>query len=108
MVEYFVHLDVKHPPQDLVLATAAIPQDVSMEQVSIAELPSDWRRTPAPLGLAAIGERFVRDCRSAVLIVPSAISPTEFNWLLNPAHPDMSRLAVEPLQDFLYDSRFFR
>jgi RES domain-containing protein len=107
MIEYFVHADPYDPPKDLVVVMAEIPDGISRRVVSLNELPTYWRRTPAPLALAAIGDRFVREGRAAVLIVPSALAPAETNWLANPLHPDFARIRVRPPEAFRYDSRFF-
>ena len=32
-----------------------------------------------------------RDRREPILVVPSALAPDEFNWRLNPDHPDQTR-----------------
>lgn len=107
MIEYFVHLDRDDPPPDLVVATADVPDDVSRVNVSPGSLSATWRQTPAPAELAAIGDRFARKQRDAILVVPSALTPAESNWLLNPDHPDFTRIRIHPPEPFTYDSRFF-
>ena len=107
MVEYFVHLDRDDPPPDLVVASADVPDNVSRVRVSPGNLSTSWRQTPAPVALAAIGDRFARKRRDAILVVPSALAPEESNWLLNPDHPDFTRIQIHPPEPFAYDSRFF-
>ena len=107
MLEYFVHLDRDDPPPDLVVATADVPDDVSRVIVSPGSLSATWRQTPAPVELAAIGDRFARRRRHAILVVPSALTPEESNWLLNPDHPDFARIRIQRPEPFAYDSRFF-
>jgi len=107
MIEYFVHLDRDDPPPDLVVATANVPDDVSRVHVASAKLPVTWRQTPAPAELTAIGDRFARRRGEAILVVPSALAPDEFNWLLNPDHPDFRRVRMHPPEPFSYDTRFF-
>jgi RES domain-containing protein len=107
MVEYFVHLDRDDPPPDLVVAAADVPDDVSRAHVAPPKLPARWRQTPAPAELAAIGDRFARRRREAILVVPSALAPDEFNWLLNPDHLDFRRVRIHPPEPFSYDVRFF-
>jgi len=79
MLEYFVHLDRQHPPPDLVLATAEILDDLSRSRIANEGLPEDWRGSPAPADLAAIGDDFIAEGSAAILIVPSALAPTESN-----------------------------
>ena len=106
MIEYFVHIDADDAPRDLVVITADVPDGVSRAAISEKRLPANWRQSPAPPGLAAIGDGFVSGCRAAVLIVPSVIAPAESNWLMNPRHPDFSTIRVRPPEKFRYDARF--
>jgi RES domain-containing protein len=108
MVEYFVHIDRDDAPEDLVVVTADIADGVSRKFVSAKRLPNNWRLTPPPPDLVVIGDEFVRRSRAAVLIVPSALAPTECNWLLNPLHPDFSRIRLNPPELFQYDTRFYQ
>lgn len=107
MIEYFLHLDRDDPPLDLVVAAADVPDDVSRVHVTHRKLPATWRQTPAPRELAAIGDRFARRRREAILVVPSVLVPDEFNWLLNPDHLDFRRVRIHPPEPFEYDARFF-
>jgi RES domain-containing protein len=105
MLEYLVHVDPDDPPDDLVVVAADIPADVSRTPVSLKKLPAHWRQSPPPPELAAIGDEHVRRARTAILVVPSALSPAESNWLINPRHADFSRIRVRAPEPFQYDSR---
>lgn len=108
MIEYFVHIDADDAPRDLVVVAADIPESVSRVVVAAKQLPTDWRRSPAPPGLAAIGDGFVGNGRVAILIVPSVLAPAESNWLVNPRHPEFAKIRVHPPERFRYDPRFFQ
>jgi len=43
--------------------------------------------------------------KTAVLEVPSAVIPRECNYLLNPAHPHLTRVRVVGRTPFSFDSR---
>jgi len=107
MLEYFVHLDSDNAPADLVLVTAEIPDDLPKKRVSAHELPSFWRRSPAPPELAAIGDEFVARGKYSVLVVPSALAPHENNWLLNPVHPGFGKIVFREPEALNYDPRMF-
>jgi RES domain-containing protein len=107
MIEYFVHIDPDDPPKDLVVVTADIPDGVSRTRISAKQLPANWRRTPAPPSLAAIGDNFVSAAHATILLVPSALAPEEANWLINPRHRDFAKIRAHPPEAFRYDSRFF-
>ena len=108
MVEYFIHMDPDDPPKDLVVVTAEVPESVSRTSIVPKRLPENWRQSPSPPELAEIGDRFVRDRRAALLIVPSALAPAESNWLINPNHPEFSTIRLRSVEAFEYDLRFFK
>lgn len=108
MLEYFVHLEPDDPPKDLVSVLAEIPDGVSRRSIASASLPANWRRSPAPPELARIGDRFIDEARSAILLVPSALVPSEFNCLINPRHPEFPKIRIHTIEPFAYDGRFFR
>jgi RES domain-containing protein len=70
-----------------------IPVRIDEPFIEIADsLPDNWRQLPAPPSTREFGSRWVAECRSAVLRVPSIVVGGEFNYLLNPRHPDFARL----------------
>ena len=108
MLEYFVHFDQEDAPDDLVLAAADVPDDVSREQVKTHQLPANWRETPAPPELAQIGDEFVKNAETCLLLVPSALAMSENNWLLNPQHAEFQQIALNRTEPLRYDSPMFR
>ncbi|MEM4846679.1 MAG: RES family NAD+ phosphorylase [Thermosphaera sp.] len=69
------------------------------------DLPENWRESPAPESVRAIGNAWAKEQASLILEVPSAVIPYESNYLLNPLHPDMSRLVIEGPEPFVFDPR---
>jgi RES domain-containing protein len=58
------------------------------------------------VGGAATGDAWVASGASAVLRVPSAIvAAAEWNYLLNPAHPDLPKVKVGKAVSFRFDRR---
>jgi RES domain-containing protein len=108
MLEYLAHLDPNNVPEDLVLASAEIPEGLSTVRVRDSDLPPHWRHFPAPPELSNIGDRFVQEGKSAVLVVPSALAREESNWLLNPKHPDFGKIKILPRVDFSFDTRLLQ
>jgi RES domain-containing protein len=104
-LEYFVHLDPEDRPEDLVAVSARIPEDLRRTTVDAASLPRNWRSYPAPERLAAVGMRWIEAGETAVAAVPSALVPQEWNYLLNPAHPDFGRIEVGAARPFAFDAR---
>jgi RES domain-containing protein len=69
------------------------------------KLPANWRVSPPPAETQEIGDRWTQENRSAVLALPSAISPADTNFLLNPKHPDFKRIHIHPPVDYDFDPR---
>ena len=105
-LEYYVHIPAPRIlPRRLVIVSYEVPESVTTETVSIADLPADWRSYPAPHALLDLGREWVRRGRSLILLVPSALVPAENNVIFNPAHPDMRLMTIKDVQDFEFDSR---
>lgn len=106
-LELFVHLDASEVPEDLVAIPADIPAALQIARIRPAQLPADWRHYPAPQSLADIGTRWAREGKTAILAVPSAIIPTELNYLLNPVHPAFKQIRIGKPASFQFDPRMF-
>ena len=107
LLEYFVHLDKDDPPSDLVLAVAELPDDLSRQRIDVTDLPRNWRAAAAPPELAELGDEFVQRGEHCLLLVPSVFAPSEYNWLINPAHSEFRRIVVRELEPVGYDPRMF-
>ena len=105
-MEFFVHLDPSVAPDDLVMVEVGVRDDVAMEEVELAALPLRWRATEEVT--ARIGMAWIRAARTALLRVPSAVVPGDWNVLVNPAHTEFAKLRVISEQPFYYDERMFR
>lgn len=91
-----------------ILGRAVIPDEVKVESLSISALPDDWRDPDPPASLREIGETWLRMAVTVCLKVPSAIVPEEFNYLLNPLHPDFEKLTLGLPEPFNFDRRLAR
>jgi RES domain-containing protein len=106
VLEGLVHRDVDQTgPQ--VAVPVEIPDDLVIEVVLPEDLPHDWSTIPAPITLRDLGSQWLASQRSAVLTVPSALVADEFNLILNPTHPDFSRLNIGGPRPFAFDGRIW-
>ena len=71
----------------------------------VTKLPPDWKRSPPPAEAMEIGNRWVHEQRSAVLALPSALSPADTNFLLNPEHRDFKQIRIASPVDYEFDPR---
>lgn len=104
-LEVLVHCDVDLLPGDLVAVEIELPAKVRVHEVKASELPRSWRAHPGPRRLQEIGNRWLDEGRSTVLRVPSALVPTESNYLINPVHPTFRELRVVRRFSFSFDER---
>ena len=77
-----------------VLIPAHIPATVSRQHIDVSSLPERWRRQEERDQLQALGASWLREVRSCVLVVPSAVVPAESNLLINPLHSDFAQNQV--------------
>jgi RES domain-containing protein len=104
ILEYRAHIELALMPDDLVIATLEIPDDIAVTPTPA--LPEDWKGYPAPASLRKIGDRFIAEARSAIMRIPSVLVPQENNVMLNPVHPDATRMVRQRrLVPFVYDRR---
>jgi RES domain-containing protein len=107
-LELFVHVDIDSVPDQMVAIQADIPESLRIETVRIESLPTGWRRYPAPEALRDIGAAWVKRASTAILAVPSAVIPAEWNYLLNPAHRDFKRIRLHKPAAFRFDVRMWK
>ncbi|MBI5602200.1 MAG: RES family NAD+ phosphorylase [Deltaproteobacteria bacterium] len=107
-LELFVHLNRAVIPPDLSLASLKIPDMASKRELTLKELPRNWRSFPAPPELAEIGASWIRSRESLILRVPSVIMPPEKNILINPAHPEMTGVRIIEVEAYSLDKRLMQ
>lgn len=82
-----------------------VPDDLKMTTISLASLDESWREWAAASYTRAIGDAWAARLESAVLRVPSAIIPDEYNIILNTAHPDFRKISLLRTEPFQFDPR---
>jgi len=105
LLEVLVHTPRELIPDDYVFIAIEIPDDRT-QSVSKEMLPPDWADSPPPTNLKAIGDDWARSNRSCALLIPSVIVPNELNCMINPRHPDFSRIEISTPISFILDKRF--
>lgn len=88
------------------LIAIEFPQSL-MQPVAAQDLPEHWDSPQPPVTTQLLGDAWIRGGASAVLQVPSAVTQEEFNYLLNPAHPDFARIQLGAPHPLRLDSRLF-
>jgi RES domain-containing protein len=103
--ELLVHLPKEALLYDLYVR---IPVEFDTKQVitfKLADLPSDWNANPPGEATQKLGDAWIKSEASLVLKVPSSIIPDEYNYLINPLHPDFKTITIGSAQSFHFDKR---
>ena len=70
-----------------------------------SRFPASWRQFPHSSETQVVGAEWARAARSVALRLPSAVVPGEFNYLINPAHPDFKDVKIGRPVSFSFDPR---
>jgi RES domain-containing protein len=80
-------------------------EDKLTEHFPIKNLPPHWNAEPPTFRTTQIGDEWVRAGKSVALAVPSMLSTSEMNFLLNPMHADFKRIKISQPLEYRFDSR---
>lgn len=108
VLETLVHLPTPRLPGNRHVATFTIPSGTSFD-VFDPDDHAGWDARDDPTVAREYGSLWYQERRSAVLLVPSVIAPSDRNVVINPNHPD-ARGFVKPLVviPFQWDERLQR
>ncbi len=82
-----------------------IPDTLPITTIEVETLPKNWADFEQYGRCQQLGDAWLNARQTAILRVPSAIVPAEFNYLLNPQHPDFLQISIERVEPFRFDSR---
>lgn len=104
LLEYYVNTeDIATLPKNILVAKIKIPEEFPVFQPK--KLPQSWAEYPYTMESAAIFTALVEDSDFFALKVPSAIVPSEFNYVLNPLYKDFGKLKILEYLELPVDPR---
>lgn len=104
-LEMLVHLNSTALLSAYTLFAVDIPVK-HIREFGTAHLPENWRADPAPGETALIGDEWLASGDGVGLLLPSTITPSENNLLLNPAHPAFAGCVRSATQShYAFDKR---
>jgi RES domain-containing protein len=109
LLEALVHLEVdslEALPRSYQLLRILLPDEVPLEEVAPASLPSDWKRRT--LLTRSIGDAWLAAGTTVALRVPSAVAPHAFNVLLNPHLLRGTGIRATARSRYPFDTRLFK
>ncbi|MDQ6815760.1 MAG: RES family NAD+ phosphorylase [Bacteroidota bacterium] len=104
VLEYTVNVNIDDIPRALSMTTLEIPEK-NILKLTIADLPGNWRTSPSPASTKEFGTQLLKTAEYAIIKIPSAVIPHEYNYLLNPIHRESVNISIVDILDFVYDVR---
>ena len=106
MLECLAHAGIGRVPRTHVAVEIVITAAVTVDRHDESGLPVGWDH--ADLRVArAFGDAWIRELRTAVLVVPSVVARREGNVLINPRHRDFSGIVAGAPEPVVWDARLF-
>jgi RES domain-containing protein len=102
--ELAVHLPLGIIPIGYCLVHIEIPDKPIFE---LKKLPQNWNFFPHLTETQKLGDKFIKDNKFFAMKVPSASIQGEFNYLLNPRHPNCKEVKIKKIEKFGFDGRLF-
>lgn len=109
LLEILVHLEFPSTealPTRYQLIEIDIPDRLKIPRPAGTEFADDWRTNEEHT--RSIGDRWLESAKTAVLQVPSAITPHAHNYLINPRHPDAASIKIASVARHPFDVRIFK
>jgi RES domain-containing protein len=103
-LELLVHL-TPLAPTDRYLSFRLEWDDKLTEYFPVKNPPANWKAEPPIFQTMQIGDEWVRAGKSVALAVPSVLSTSELNFLLNPKHPDFKKIKISEPNEYRFDPR---
>ncbi len=107
LLEYLVHIPLGAIPNNVSFAEINLPDDL-LPELKMKHLPACWADYPFPEETAQIGTDWIVSKKSLCMKVPSAVSQEDCNILLNPLHPDISKVTIRNIKNYHLNSRLLR
>ena len=102
-LELLVHLGWQELQKNFHLLSIYLPEDSPVKILEVDKLKKGWPEDPDYT--AFIGTEFLKLRQHLVMKVPSAVVPDEFNFLVNPLHPDFKKVKIKKNKPFIFDQR---
>lgn len=104
-LENVVHRNQVGLNQSFKVMTIEIPDSLYILTIEQKKLQTDWTEFQHMPITQKLGEDWITAGKSAVLKVPSAIINAEYNYLINPKHPDFKLIKLLKSEVFVFDKR---
>lgn len=106
-LENIVHRGSTDLRMPFLIKKILIPAEVTILELPPELLPEEWNKygVEGYNVCRPFGNTWIKNSESAILKVPSAIVPGEFNYLINPGHEDFKLISIVSEEPFFFDER---
>jgi RES domain-containing protein len=105
VLEMLVHVAREGIPEDVVFIPIEVPASLIDE---LETPPENWNALPYSDQGRHAGDKWAREKKSAALLVPSVVLPAERNLLINPLHPQFSKMKIHAPELHAIDRRLLK
>lgn len=106
MLEILAQASIGRIPSTHCFLIADAPDGVTVERRDASSLPFGWDAENSS-SVRAFGDQWLKEARSAILLVPSVVAKLERIALVNPLHPDSAKLTKSGSEKVVWDRRLF-
>jgi RES domain-containing protein len=94
-------------PKGYVAITYELSEPVSILELKPHQWPADFKSIPHSHSTQVIGDEFIAGKEALILKVPSVVVQGDFNYLINPGHPDLEKVVITAAEPYEFDERLF-
>ena len=103
LLEFSVNTRIHDLPGLLSVITYNIPE--SIHQLRVTDLPANWDNPIVTDKTRDFGTNLLNESNAVAIQIPSVVIPQEFNFLINPRHPEMKKVTIADISPFSFDVR---
>ena len=104
-LENVVHRNSKGLQKNFRVMQIFVPDDIVLQEVKETDLVTGWKEFDKMPYTQSLGDQWIREAKSAILKIPSAIVSGDSNYLLNPVHSDYTKIKLLRTEPFEFDDR---
>jgi RES domain-containing protein len=104
VLEYACNVPLELLPLSLSVTVITLPDD-SWQDFRLNELPKNWSEVPVPVETQLWGSEKLAALDVLALKLPSVVIPFEYNYIINPLHPDFRKVKIKEVRPFNFDKR---
>ena len=106
LLEMLVQTNDRSYLHHCVVFQADVPEFL-VDSPAMTDLPEGWNQIPYGHASQDFGDDWLSSNKSLALKIPSVVIPIEYNYVLNPNHPDYRNIRIEEKEQAGIDERLF-